>query len=103
MSEIVLTPPYRLDSATAPGFEATSLANIAGSERALIDFSAVDFVSSAGLRGILMVAKRLRSKGGRLAVCGLRPAVAEVFAISGFSAILDIHPTRDQALAALRQ
>lgn len=68
----------------------------------LIDLRELVYVSSAGLRVILMAAKRVRAKGGRIALCGLQPQVAEVFEISGFGAIVPIHADRESALAALR-
>jgi len=43
----------------------------------------------------------MKAAGGRLALCLLNPQIAEVFEISGFSRILDIHPSRDAALATL--
>ena len=69
-----------------------------GMLKLLIDFAKVDFVSSAGLRVLLATAKRLGGIGGSLRICGLNEAVNEVFEISGFSTILDVFPTRDEAL-----
>ena len=69
-----------------------------GSTKLLTDFSKVDFVSSAGLRVLLSTAKRLGGVGGSLRICGLNEAVDEVFEISGFSTILDVFPSRDEAL-----
>jgi len=69
-----------------------------GAMKLLVDFAKVDFVSSAGLRVLLATAKRLGGSGGSLRICGLNEAVNEVFEISGFSTILDVFPTRDDAL-----
>jgi anti-anti-sigma factor len=69
-----------------------------GATKLLTDFTKVDFVSSAGLRVLLATAKRLGGSGGSLRICGLNEAVNEVFEISGFSTILEVHPTRDDAL-----
>ena len=69
-----------------------------GSTKLVTDFSRVDFVSSAGLRVLLATAKRLGGVGGSLRICGLNEEVNEVFEISGFSTILDVFPTRDEAL-----
>ena len=70
----------------------------AGSTKLLTDFAKVDFVSSAGLRVLLATAKRLGGSGGSLRICGLHEAVNEVFEISGFSTILEVFPTRDDAM-----
>jgi anti-anti-sigma factor len=105
MSETILSPKGRLDSATAPAFEQEFLrASATGLSRLLIDFSELTYISSAGLRVVLKAAKRMQSEGGRVALCALGPQVAEVFDISGFSSlsIFSIHPARAAALAALR-
>jgi anti-anti-sigma factor len=69
-----------------------------GSTKLLTDFAKVDFVSSAGLRVLLATAKRLGGIGGNLRICGLNEAVNEVFEISGFSTILEVFPSRDDAM-----
>ena len=69
-----------------------------GATKLLTDFTKVDFVSSAGLRVLLATAKKLGGIGGSLRICGLNEAVNEVFEISGFSTILEVFPTRDNAL-----
>lgn len=69
----------------------------AGGRRLLIDFNGLDYISSAGLRAALAVAKRMNAAGGRLALCSLSPQVAEVFEISGVNAIIDIHASAESA------
>ena len=69
-----------------------------GAAKLVVDFEKVDFVSSAGLRVLLATAKKLGGVGGSLRICGLNEAVNEVFEISGFSTILDVFPTRDDAM-----
>ena len=69
-----------------------------GATKLLADFTKVDFVASSGLRVLLATAKRLGGSAGSLRICGLNEAVNEVFEISGFSTILDVFPTRDDAL-----
>jgi anti-anti-sigma factor len=103
MTETILSPVGRLDSHTAPGFEQEVLAAVAGgTTHMLIDFSNVQYISSAGLRIVLIAAKKMKAAGGKLALCELSDAIAEVFKISGFSSILDIHADQASALAALR-
>ncbi|MDE1902624.1 MAG: STAS domain-containing protein [Alphaproteobacteria bacterium] len=98
----VLKPKGHLDSNTGPAFESELLQLInSGTGRLLLDFSDLIYISSAGLRVVLLAAKRLRSANGRLALCSLNPQIAEVFRISGFDAILDIHPSSESALARL--
>ena len=69
-----------------------------GAAKLVVDFEQVDFVSSAGLRVLLATAKKLGGVGGNLRICGLNEAVNEVFEISGFSTILEVFPTRAEAM-----
>jgi anti-anti-sigma factor len=97
-----MRPKGRIDSATGPAFEKDVLQQIEeGRRRLLLDFAELIYISSAGLRIVLLAAKRMKTAGGKLALCSLNPQIAEVFEISGFSRILDIHQTRDAALSTL--
>jgi len=90
----------RIDSASASAFEQAVLDLFsAPGRRAVLDFGGVDYISSAGLRVVLMVAKRAKQGQGRLLLCGLAPHVREVFEISGFLKIID---TVDDRAVALR-
>jgi anti-anti-sigma factor len=92
----------RLDSVNAAEVEASIKERITqGASRIALDFSEIVYVSSAGLRVVLVVAKRLKEIGGRLVLIGLAPSVREVFAISGFLQILTVCEDREAALAEL--
>jgi anti-anti-sigma factor len=98
----VVSPQGRLDSVTSANFERDLLTYIeSGATRLLIDFSKLDYISSAGLRSVLLAAKRIRASGGRMSLCSLNHQIAEVFDISGFSSILDIQPSYDAAVTRL--
>lgn len=68
----------------------------------LFDLSSLDYVSSAGLRVMLVAAKRIQQKGGQLSLFGLNGNVREVFDISGFTAVFKIFPDEASAQAALK-
>jgi anti-anti-sigma factor len=98
----IIRPQGRLDSSSSPALEKQAMDVIdAGARRLLIDFVDLIYISSAGLRAALAVAKRMSAAGGRLALCSLNPQIAEVFQISGVDAIIDIHPTAESAAARL--
>jgi anti-anti-sigma factor len=98
----ILRPQGRLDSASSPALEQQAFALIeAGGRLLLIDFDGLDYISSAGLRAALAVAKRMSAAGGRLAFCSLTPQVAEVFEISGVNTIIDIHASAESAAQRL--
>ena len=71
----------------------------AGQTKIVIDFQNVDFVASSGLRILLATAKRLKANGGSLRICGLNESVNEVFEMSGFSTILNVFDSREDALS----
>ncbi|MCP4560800.1 MULTISPECIES: STAS domain-containing protein [unclassified Bosea (in: a-proteobacteria)] len=99
---LVLALKGRLDSVNAAAVEASITDQIKqGANRLVLDFSDVAYVSSAGLRVVLVVAKRLKEIGGRLVLIGLTPSVNEVFAISGFLQILTVCDDRQTALTKL--
>lgn len=72
-----------------------------GSGKLLFNFADLNYISSAGLRVLLATAKKLKTSGGKMIVCGLNSTVQEVFDISGFAAILNLALNEDEALAAL--
>ena len=93
----------RLDSATSMALEKTiNTLFESKQDRALIDFSGLSYISSAGLRLILVAAKRARQCGGRLILCGLAPTVREVFEISGFLKIMETADSQEAAVALLQ-
>lgn len=88
----------RLDNAAMGKAEGAILGSFAGpAPRVILDMRDVAYVSSAGLRVVLMAAKRAKVSDGRLALFGLPAAVQEVFDISGFSKILAICAEEDDA------
>jgi anti-anti-sigma factor len=89
-----------LDSATSPEAQKALDAVLAGAKKVALDFSELDYISSAGLRVLLGAAKRLRASGETLRMFGLNQSVREVFEISGFSTILRVYPSEAEALGA---
>ncbi|MCM2254972.1 MAG: STAS domain-containing protein [Vicinamibacteria bacterium] len=72
-----------------------------GRLKLVLDFSTLDFITSAGLRVLLATTKKLKGRGGELRVCAPNEAVAEVFEISGFQTLLRVFATRAEALSGL--
>lgn len=97
----VISLSGRLDSSTSAQFEQYILGKIDSGVRLIVDFSLLDYISSAGLRVLLLAAKKVKQAGGRLILCSLKPHIREVFEISGFLAILDIRAGQAEALAGL--
>lgn len=94
----------RLDAVSTQEAIARVYAAIAaGARYVLLDLAEVTFLSSSGLRALLLVRKELLGHGGELRLCGLRPQVREVFTLTGFTQVFAIHQTRDEALSAFGQ
>ncbi|MFT5424650.1 MAG: anti-sigma B factor antagonist [Phycisphaerales bacterium] len=70
-----------------------------GADKVLINFTALDFISSAGLRVLLVTAKKLGDRGGSLRLCGLNESVSDIFEISGFDTLLKVFESEQVALA----
>jgi anti-sigma B factor antagonist len=88
----------RIDSWTSGNVEqAVDTAIGGGSKRMVFDMREVDYISSAGLRAILVAAKKTKAAGGGVSVFGLQAGVAEVFNVAGFGKIIPIASTDAEA------
>lgn len=100
---MVVSVNEHLDSATSSVFESRMLGLVdRGERRIVVDCGALDYVNSAGLKVFLLLAKRLEPLGGQLVICALAPAVLMIFEMIGFTRIMRITPTREEALRLLR-
>jgi len=90
----------RMDAITATEFTNQFEGWLAESQKSFtIDCSQLDYISSAGLRAILMVAKKVRALDGKLQLAALQESVQTVFEISGFDKIIPIFANLDDAAA----
>jgi anti-sigma B factor antagonist len=67
-------------------------------DRILVDCSGMDYISSSGLRILLMALKKVNLAKGIFALCGLQPGIREIFDISGFTTIFAIFDTQEDAI-----
>ncbi|HKA30430.1 MAG TPA: STAS domain-containing protein [Candidatus Binatia bacterium] len=89
----------RLDSTTSSRLEDELLGLIAKAEhRLILDCSRLVYISSAGLRAVLLAAKRLKNAGGMLVLCSLSAAVRKVFDLAGFASIIPVRNSVTEAL-----
>ncbi|MCB1804802.1 MAG: STAS domain-containing protein [Candidatus Competibacteraceae bacterium] len=92
----------RLDANTAVDLDKQLTALIENDNKAVVlDFSAMAYISSAGLRILLTAAKKLQSQQRAFLLCAINANIMEVFKMTGFHRILQIHDNLDQALNAL--
>ncbi|MYD42473.1 MAG: STAS domain-containing protein [Gammaproteobacteria bacterium] len=99
-SALVIDVSGRVDGTNASAFD-TSLQELIGesSQAIVLDLDGLTYMSSAGLRTILMTAKRLQARKAELALCSLRSTINEIFQIAGFDRILAVCDTRSEAVA----
>lgn len=98
---IIVSLSGRLDASSAPEAEQHLNKVIDNSKKLIINLSELEYISSAGLRVLLVAAKKLRHTNGNLALCSLQDGVKEVFDISGFSSIFNIYTTEQEAQASM--
>ena len=92
----------RIDSSNSREFHSELEAVVTDSDTALVlDFEDVSYISSAGMRVILLTAKSLQKSGLEFVLCSMNDSIREVFKISGFDKIITIHSSRAEALSAV--
>jgi anti-anti-sigma factor len=100
---VVVFPVGRIDQSSADTFMEALAPHLercaAGEDRLVLDLSDLEYISSAGLRVLMLAAKQTKAQGGTLLVTGLQPLVKEILEISRFTMVLDITPSLRDALA----
>ncbi len=95
----------RIDQGTAALFQeqlAPLLVSVkAGATPLLLDFAGVEYISSVGLRVLMLAAKQVKTQQGKIAIAALTPVVAEVFQISRFHLVFPVHPDVAAAITSL--
>ncbi len=99
---IVAAPVGQVDHLSAQQLQA-ALAPIldeavAGKTPVVLDFSGVDYISSMGLRVLMMAAKQVRAANAPIGVAALQPVVEEIFDIARFKHVLEAFPSVRAAL-----
>ena len=101
----VVAPAGRIDHAQAPLFQEAMKSHVAActgdGSPLLLDFSGVDYISSVGLRALMLIARSVAAQKGRVAIAALKPTVREVFEISRFHLVLKVYDTVDDGLRGL--
>ena len=90
-----LTGSAALESALAPLWARADVSGL------VLDFAGVPYISSVGLRVLMIASKALRARGARIAVAAMQPVVAEILEICRFNAVVEVFPAVDAALDAM--
>lgn len=89
-SSIQLSVTGQVDTITAPQLQQSILTSFQKTKNVVLDLQGVEYMSSAGLRALLLGAKTASSKGGSMKILNVHPTVMKVFEMSGFAKILQI-------------
>ncbi len=96
-----LTLSGSIDTTAAPQLESEGMALISTGCKALVmDFSGLEFISSAGLRAVFIISQKIMKLGGRLVICGAGGMVKKVLTMSGFDSFIPLKDTHAEALTA---
>lgn len=94
----------RIDSVTSGDLQNAMMDYISGKiNNFAVDFSEVGYISSAGLRTLLLVAKEMQKKNSSFAIFKMQDNIKDVFDLSGFSSIMNILPDFDSVKAKFKQ
>jgi len=96
---LILQPTGRLDSLTSQDLQNELSRRISDGDTVIVlDLKDLEYISSAGLRVLLLAGKELKARNGQLALCALKENVREIFEISGFISRFRIHGSIDEAI-----
>lgn len=96
---LVLNMSGRLDAVSSPNAEHTVFDFInTGHYKLVLNFSGIDYLSSAGMRMLLSITKKLKSLPGKVVICSITQNVMDVLKMSGFDHVLELTGTEEEAL-----
>lgn len=102
---LVIRVSGRIDGVNAQMFQTDldqQATDSAESHAVILDLEDLTYISSAGLRSVLLLAKSLKGKNKQFALCSLPDTIQEIIEITGFDKIIAIHDSRDAAVAAAK-
>ena len=101
-STLIAMVEDRVDGTNASAFQQSLESAIEENDSVVIlDCTDLSYISSAGLRVILLTARALQRQNSKFGICSLSTSIREVFEISGFDKIIPVHASRSDALSAL--
>ena len=102
---LILARQGRIDHASAGTFSEALAPHLAecksGGTPLVLDFSGIEYISSVGLRSLMLASRQVKALGGSIAIAALTPGVKEVFEISRFNLVYKVYDSVDAAVAGL--
>jgi anti-anti-sigma factor len=100
---VVVAPKGRIDQSNVDAFQGALAPHLQtcaeGQQQVILDLTGLEYISSAGLRVLMLAAKQSKAQKGILLLTGLQPLVKEILEISKFTTVLTIVPSLRDALA----
>lgn len=87
--KLTLALDGRLDTTTAPQLEAEVTGSLTGVTELVLDFSRLEYLSSAGLR-VILAAQKIMNRQGKLLICHANATILEIFEVTGFCDIFTV-------------
>lgn len=98
----ILAIDGNLDADGTQAMEETVIGLLENGEKALLfDFSGLDYINSSGLRVLVLAYQRLKKASGKVAICGVKDYIQEVFEVSGYDKIFPLYPNKSDALSGM--
>lgn len=98
---VIVSPAGRIDQSSAATFQSALVPHLADCTKngapLVLDFSGVEYISSVGLRVLMLASRQVKAQDGRIAIASLKPVVKEVFEISRFHLVFKIFDTVEAA------
>jgi anti-anti-sigma factor len=102
---LILAPQGRIDHASSDAFSAALEPHLAecklGGTSLVLDFGGIEYISSVGLRALMLAARQIKAQSGRIAIAALTPVVKEIFEISRFNLVYKVFDSVDAAVAGV--
>ena len=98
----ILAVDGNLDAEGTQAMEVKVLGLLESGETCLLfDFAGLDYINSSGLRVLVLAYQRLKKASGKVAICGVKDYIQEVFEVSGYDKIFSLYTTREDALSGM--
>jgi len=98
----ILAVDGNLDADGTQAMEEKVVGLLEGGETSLLfDFSGLDYINSSGLRVLVLAYQRLKKASGKVAICGIKDYIQEVFEVSGYDKIFALYSSREDAISGM--
>ncbi len=100
---IIAIPSGKIDATNSDEFANSLLELLKEKENIIVNFKDIDYISSAGLRSVLIVAKQTQAKNGKFILCEMKDHIFDIFKITGFTQMLTVVKTISEAIKLVEE